>query len=226
VLSGSCAYAGSRVRAWTLLPAPGDQGHRGDGRRAKVWGQPGGRPTCVPTATTNTPTAATSAGGHSSGTRRSASLRSHQSLYVDLPRAGYGGLLMGRGGISPIPIAKRLAATARSRSSTNANSGSRHAQRQDDLREMREWRRSRRLVFWNARMRARPAGPAQSSVFHNIARRGPTKEAHRRALNRPDGLLHSVAGQGHGRFLPVTLPRERPDLLKRAVAGSPCPLTP
>jgi hypothetical protein len=37
-------------------------------------------------------------------------------------------------------------------------------------------------------MRARPAGPAQSSVFHNFARRGPTKEAHRRALNRPDGL--------------------------------------
>jgi hypothetical protein len=43
--------------------------------------------------------------------------------------------------------------------------------------------------------RARPAGPAQSSVFHNFARRGPTKEAHRRALNRPDGLLRSVAGQ-------------------------------
>jgi hypothetical protein len=38
-------------------------------------------------------------------------------------------------------------------------------------------------------MRARPAGPAQSSVFHNSARRGPTKEAHRRALNRPDGLV-------------------------------------
>ena len=58
-------------------------------------------------------------------------------------------------------------------------------------------------------MRARPAGPAQSSVFHDFARSGPTKEAHRRALNRPDGLLRSVAGQGHGRFLPVTLPRER-----------------
>ena len=198
----------------------------GDGRRPQVWGRPGGRPTCAPTATTNTPTAATSAGGHSSGTRRSASLRSHQSLYVDLPRAGYGGLLMGRGGISPIPIAKRLAATARSRSSTNANSGSRHAQRQDDLREMREWRRSRRLVFWNARMRARPAGPAQSSVFHNSARRGPTKEAHRRALNRPDGLLRSEAGQGHGRFLPVTLPRGASDQHKQAETGSNCPLTP
>src|SRR5215218_456310 len=44
-------------------------------------------------------------------------------------------------------------------------------------------------------MRARPAGPAQSSVFHDFARRGPTKETHRRALNRPDGLLRSVAGR-------------------------------
>jgi hypothetical protein len=31
--------------------------------------------------------------------------------------------------------------------------------------------------------RARPAGPAQSSALHNFARSGPTKEAHRRALN-------------------------------------------
>jgi hypothetical protein len=44
-------------------------------------------------------------------------------------------------------------------------------------------------------MRARPAGPAQSSVLHNFARSGPTKEAHRRALNRSDGLLRSEAGQ-------------------------------
>ena len=53
-------------------------------------------------------------------------------------------------------------------------------------------------------MRARPAGPAQSSVFHNFARRGPTKEAHRRAMNRSGGLLRSVAGQGkraEARFL-------------------------
>ena len=71
-----------------------------------------------------------------------------------------------------------------------------------------------------ARMRARPAGPAESSVFHNFARRGPTKEAHRRALNRPDGLQRSVAGQGHGRFLPVTLPRGASDQGKRAEAGS------
>jgi hypothetical protein len=48
------------------------------------------------------------------------------------------------------------------------------------------WRRSRKLVFWNARP-ARRAG--WSSVFHYFARRGPTTEAHRRALNRPDGLL-------------------------------------
>ena len=70
-------------------------------------------------------------------------------------------------------------------------------------------------------MRARPAGPAQSSALHDFARSGPTKEAHRRALNRSGGLQRSVAGQGHGRFLPVTLPRERPDQGKRAEAGSP-----
>jgi hypothetical protein len=75
-------------------------------------------------------------------------------------------------------------------------------------------------------MRARPAGPAQSSVFHNSARRGPTKEAHRRALNRPDGLLRSVAGQGHGRFLPVTLPRGASDQGKRTEAGTPRSPTP
>jgi hypothetical protein len=44
-------------------------------------------------------------------------------------------------------------------------------------------------------MRARPAGPAESSALHDSARSGPTKEAHRRALDRPDGLLRSVAGQ-------------------------------
>src|SRR5215207_3056487 len=92
-------------------------------------------------------------------------------------------------------------------------------------------------------MRARPAGPAESSVFHNFARRGPTKEAHRRALNRPDGLLNfarrgptkeahrralnrpdgllrSKAGRGHGRFLPVTPPRGASDQGKRAEAGA------
>src|SRR6266545_5190756 len=58
-----------------------------------------------------------------------------------------------------------------------------------------------------ARMRARPVGPAESSVFHNFARRGPTKEAHRRALDWPDGLLRGVAGRGHARFLRVTPPR-------------------
>jgi hypothetical protein len=74
-----------------------------------------------------------------------------------------------------------------------------------------------------ARMRARPVGPAESSVFHNFARRGPTKEAHRRALDRPDGLLRSVAGQGHGRFLPVTLPRGASDQGKRTEVGHHCP---
>ena len=77
-----------------------------------------------------------------------------------------------------------------------------------------------------ARMRARPVGPAESSALHNFARSGPTKEAHRRAMNQSDGLLRSVAGQGHGRFLPVTLPRGASDQGKRAEAGdhrSPTP---
>ena len=77
-----------------------------------------------------------------------------------------------------------------------------------------------------ARMRARPAGPAQSSVLHDSARRGPTKEAHRRALNRSDGLLRSVAGQGHARVLRVTLPRGASDQRKRAEAGIPRSPTP
>jgi hypothetical protein len=41
-----------------------------------------------------------------------------------------------------------------------------------------------------------PQGRAQSSVLHDFARSGPTKEAHPRALHRPDGHLRSVAGQG------------------------------
>jgi hypothetical protein len=49
--------------------------------------------------------------------------------------------------------------------------------------------------FWRcARKRARPTGPAQSSTLHYCARSGPTKEAHRRAMNRSGGLLRSVAG--------------------------------
>src|SRR4029450_197596 len=72
-----------------------------------------------------------------------------------------------------------------------------------------------------ARMRARPVGPAESAVFHNFARRGPTKEAHRRALDGPDGLLRSVAGQGHARVLPVTLPREASDQGERTEARFP-----
>jgi hypothetical protein len=74
-------------------------------------------------------------------------------------------------------------------------------------------------------MRVRPAGPAQSSVFHNFARRGPTKEAHRQAIYRSDGLLHSVARQGHG-LVRVTLPRGASDQRKRAEAGHHCPLPP
>jgi hypothetical protein len=58
-----------------------------------------------------------------------------------------------------------------------------------------------------ARMRARPAGPAQSSALHDFARSGPTKEAHRRAMNQSGGL-------------------QRPDQGKRTEAGDHYPLTP
>src|SRR5215213_6011549 len=75
-------------------------------------------------------------------------------------------------------------------------------------------------------MRARPAGPAESSVFHNFARGGPTKEADPRALNQLDGLLRSVAGQGYARFVRVTLPRGASDQHKRTKASVHCPLTP
>jgi butyrate kinase len=47
-------------------------------------------------------------------------------------------------------------------------------------------------------MRARPAGPAQSSALHDFARSGPTKEAHRRAIYSSGGLLRSVAGRTYG----------------------------
>ena len=45
-------------------------------------------------------------------------------------------------------------------------------------------------------------------------------------MNRSGGLQHSVAGQGHGRVLPVTLPRGASDQRKRPQAGHHCPLTP
>jgi hypothetical protein len=45
-----------------------------------------------------------------------------------------------------------------------------HRQLTEPEREMRESRRSRKLVFWNAREARRSAGPAQSSALHNFAR--------------------------------------------------------
>jgi hypothetical protein len=45
-------------------------------------------------------------------------------------------------------------------------------------------------------------------------------------MNQSGGLQRSVAGQGHGRFLPVTLPRGASDQRKRAEAGSPRSPTP
>ena len=60
--------------------------------------------------------------------------------------------------------------------------------------------------------RARPAGPAQSSVFHNSARRGPTKEAHDgRSISQTDSSMRSGAGaprrahstQGNDGLLPL-----------------------
>jgi hypothetical protein len=47
-----------------------------------------------------------------------------------------------------------------------------------------------------ARMRARPAGPAQSSALHYSARSGPTEEAHRRALNQSGGLQRLTSTNG------------------------------
>jgi hypothetical protein len=59
-----------------------------------------------------------------------------------------------------------------------------------------EWRRSRKLVFsYCARSAPGPPGRPQSSALHDSARRGPTKEAHRRAMNRSGGLLHSEVGR-------------------------------
>jgi hypothetical protein len=48
--------------------------------------------------------------------------------------------------------------------------------------------------------RARPAGPAQSSALHNFARSGPTKEAHRRALNDRADSYVAKRGRGTGGF--------------------------
>jgi len=71
-----------------------------------------------------------------------------------------------------------------------------------------------------------PQGRPKSSALHDFARSGPTKEAHRRAIYSSGGLLRSVAGQGHGRVLPVTLPRGASDQAKRAEAGHDCPSPP
>src|SRR6266542_3073088 len=43
-------------------------------------------------------------------------------------------------------------------------------------------------------MRAQPVGPVESSVLHDFAQSGPTKEAHRRAIYRSDGLLSTRSG--------------------------------
>jgi hypothetical protein len=67
--------------------------------------------------------------------------------------------------------------------------------------------------------RARPVGPADrpsSTLLPGVGRRRRPIDG----LNQPDGLLRSVAGQGDGRFLPVTLPRGASDQRKRARAGA------
>src|SRR5215211_4594245 len=77
---------------------------------------------------------------------------------------------------------------------------SRYAAGTTDVR-IREWRRSRNLVFCEyARMRARPAGPAQSSALHDFARSGPTKEAHPRAsIGQTDFLVAKWGGRATAR---------------------------
>jgi hypothetical protein len=64
------------------------------------------------------------------------------------------------------------------------------------------------------RANARPARRAGPIVrLHNFARSGPTKEAHRRAINRSGGLLRSVAGWGRadGVWSAPYTPAERQD---------------
>jgi hypothetical protein len=62
--------------------------------------------------------------------------------------------------------------------------------------EMREMAAKPQVGFLRcARMRARPAGPAESSALQDFARSGPTKEAHRRAMNRSGGLLLAQQGR-------------------------------
>jgi hypothetical protein len=58
-------------------------------------------------------------------------------------------------------------------------------------------------------MCAWPAGPARSSVLLLLARSGTTKEAHRRALNRSDGLLSTRSG-AHLRRDPLSSHPHRP----------------
>ena len=81
------------------------------------------------------------------------------------------------------------------------------------------WRHRHNLVFSGAREYAPGprSRPNPSPQFRSL---WATKEAHRRALNQPDGLLRSEAGQGHGRFLPVTLPRGASNQRKQAADGN------
>jgi hypothetical protein len=78
---------------------------------------------------------------------------------------------------------------------------------------MWEWRRSR------INRAAHDLPPRWDEVTllqrHSVVQCPSLVPAGRRAAH-----LRSVAGQGHGRFLPVTLPRGASDQRKRAEAGS------
>jgi hypothetical protein len=87
-----------------------------------------------------------------------------------------------------------------------------------------EWAAWPQVGFLLLRANARPARrPAESSALHYFARSGPTKEAHRRALNRPDGLL--LAKWGGRAYGAMTNQRNDHPLPPYSQHSKKCPLT-
>src|SRR6266511_2983417 len=65
-------------------------------------------------------------------------------------------------------------------------------------------------------MRAQPVGPVESSVLHDFAQSGPTKEAHRRAIYRSDGILSRAT-----HMVPLIGPRVFPSSGRRGRVRRP-----
>ena len=92
------------------------------------------------------------------------------------------------------------------------------------LRPIGAWRRSRRLVFWDARECAPGPQGRLNRPSSTIVAGWADEEAHGRAMNRSGGLLRSVAGQGpRGARDPA---RGASDQRKQAEAGAAGPPTP